>query len=47
VPYEYEYSSSKRMAFQMNPQKQNGDFLENGCNDFDYISVSYGDYLAK
>jgi hypothetical protein len=24
---------------------QNGDFLENCCNDFDHISIVYGDHL--
>jgi hypothetical protein len=31
----------------MGPKTQNGDFLESGSNDFDYISVIYGDYLPK
>jgi hypothetical protein len=31
---EYEYSSLKIGALQIGPPKQNGSFLQNGCNDF-------------
>jgi hypothetical protein len=37
----------KTGALQMCPKKQNGDFLENGSNDFEHILVSYGDHLPK
>jgi hypothetical protein len=30
----YEHSSSKISTLRMGPKKQNGDFLQNGCNDF-------------
>jgi hypothetical protein len=36
-----------RGAFEMSPQKENGDFLENSCDDFDYICVVYGDHIPK
>jgi hypothetical protein len=29
------------------PQTHNCDFLENVCNDFDYVSVIYEGYPAK
>jgi hypothetical protein len=29
------------------PSPQNDDFLENRCNEFNYISVIYGDRLPK
>jgi hypothetical protein len=29
--------------FKWAPKKQNGEFTENGCNDFDGISITYGD----
>jgi hypothetical protein len=35
---EYEDSSSKNRALQIGPKTQNGNFLENGSNDFN-ISV--------
>jgi hypothetical protein len=31
----------------MDPKTQTGDFLKNGSNNFDYISVIYGDYFPK
>jgi hypothetical protein len=34
-------------ALQMSFKIQNDDFLENGCNKFDYISVIYEDYMPK
>jgi hypothetical protein len=33
----------KNGALQMGPKKQNGNFLENGSNDSDEISLIYGD----
>jgi hypothetical protein len=32
--------SPKLGALQMDPKEQNGDFLENGQNDSDYISTN-------
>jgi hypothetical protein len=37
----------KLPVLQMSPVKQNCNFLENGSNDFDYISGVYGDHLPK
>jgi hypothetical protein len=34
-------------ALQISPPKQNGDFLDNSSNDFDYILVIYGGHLHK
>jgi hypothetical protein len=31
----------------MGAKKQNGDFLGNGCINFDYIPVILGDHLSK
>jgi hypothetical protein len=31
----------------MSPWKQNGDFLDNSSDDFDYISVIYRDHHPK
>jgi hypothetical protein len=28
-------------------KQQNGDFVENGINDFDYISVIYGNHRPE
>jgi hypothetical protein len=47
VPGESEHSNSKIKGPSDWIQKQNGDFLENGSNDFDYISVIYGDHVSK
>jgi hypothetical protein len=33
----------KSGVLQIGPKIRNGDFLENGSNDFDYISLIYGD----
>jgi hypothetical protein len=30
----------------MGPRKQNGDFLENGYNDYVQTSIIYGDHLS-
>jgi hypothetical protein len=38
---------SKIPVLQMNPENQNCSFLEDGSNDFDYISGVYGDHLPK
>jgi hypothetical protein len=35
LPDEYEYTSSENRGSLCGPQKQTGDFFENGCNDFD------------
>jgi hypothetical protein len=43
VPGEYELSSSKLGTLQMSPRTRNGDFLENGPDEFDKISLIYGD----
>jgi hypothetical protein len=40
-------SCIKARVLEMVPRKQNDDFLENGSNDFDYISVIYRDHLPK
>jgi hypothetical protein len=40
-------TAPKIRALQMGPKTQNGDFLENGFNDFDLISVSCGDHLPQ
>jgi hypothetical protein len=37
--------ASKIGAFQTYPKKQNGDFLEDGFNDF--VQILYGDYITK
>jgi hypothetical protein len=34
-------------ALQMGSKTQNCDFLENRCNDFEYIPLIYGDHLPK
>jgi hypothetical protein len=34
-------------TLQMGPKIQKGEFLKNGSNDFDYISVIYGNYDPK
>jgi hypothetical protein len=34
-------------ALQMDPLEQNGSFLENPFNDFNYILAVYGDHLPK
>jgi hypothetical protein len=39
---EYEHSNSINMG----PQTQNGDFFENGCNDFDSVSTIYKDHVG-
>jgi hypothetical protein len=43
VSGEYEHSSSKNTV----PETQNGEFLEDGSDDFVYISVVYGDHLPN
>jgi hypothetical protein len=47
VPDEYEPSSFEVEALQVGIKTQNGDFYENGFNDFDDISVIYGDHFFK
>jgi hypothetical protein len=37
----------KLPVLQMIPENQNCNFLENGSNDFDYISEVYGNHLPK
>jgi hypothetical protein len=37
----------KLEALEMDSNTHNGDFLENGSNDFDYISIIYGDHVPK
>jgi hypothetical protein len=37
----------KYESFSDELRKQNGDFLENGYKDFDYISALYGDCIPK
>jgi hypothetical protein len=32
-------------ALQVSPKRQNDDFLENVSNNYDYISIIYGDHL--
>jgi hypothetical protein len=43
----YEHSSFKNMSPSNKLINQNGDFLENSWNNFDQISVPYGDNLPK
>jgi hypothetical protein len=40
---EYWQSSFKSWT----PQVGHGDLLEDGCNDFDWISVIYGSHIPK
>jgi hypothetical protein len=49
VPGEHAHLSSNNRysIIQMGPKTQKGDFNENISNDFDYISVIYGDHLPK
>jgi hypothetical protein len=35
------------ITFQIGPQKVKSDFLENGSNSVEYISVIYGDHHPK
>jgi hypothetical protein len=41
------FSAPKIEALQVGHGEQNGDFLENGHNDLDYILVIYLDYYSK
>jgi hypothetical protein len=34
--------AAKIGTLQMGSETQNGDFIENGCNGFDYISLIHG-----
>jgi hypothetical protein len=43
---ESEHSSFKNRVLEIGSKTQNGDFLKNS-NDFDYISVMYGDLNPK
>jgi hypothetical protein len=46
-PVNLNIPNSKIQALQEGRKTQNGNFLENGCNDFDYISVIiYGESLS-
>jgi hypothetical protein len=35
------------VGLQMSPKEQNGNFLENGVNDFYQMSVICGDFILK
>jgi hypothetical protein len=43
LPGEYEHSSSKSRDPSDRPQKQNGNFLKKGSEDFDKFLTIYGD----
>jgi hypothetical protein len=45
VSSEYEYYSSKSSGPLGMFQEQSGYFLENGSDDFDNISIMYGEHL--
>jgi hypothetical protein len=47
VPVEYEPSISEVGALLVGPKTETGDFDGNCCNDFDEISVIYGDHFFK
>jgi hypothetical protein len=40
-------AKKKKRPLKWASKTENGNFLENGCNDFDYISEVYGDSLHK
>jgi hypothetical protein len=42
VPSKSRIPGPKRGALQISPKIHNGNFLENGSNDFDQISIVYG-----
>jgi hypothetical protein len=46
-PVNLNIPAPKSGTLQIGPKMQNGDFLENGSNDFENISVIYGDHIPK
>jgi hypothetical protein len=46
-PVNLNMPAPKTGALQISPKTQNGSFLENFCNSFDYNLVIYGEHVSK